>query len=714
MPIIDRGRRLFSVAVVSDTHLHPGGDRDGDGDGDRDGDIDGDRDRGNSPFAVNRRANDRLRYVIGDLNRRDVDLVIHLGDIVHPLPSRPALYAESARRFFEITASLRHPLHVIPGNHDVGDKPLAWGPAAGVREEFLQAWSAHFGAHYFHRAHRGVHFIGINAQLPGSNLALEREQKTWLEELLDGLRGRRIFMHAHYPPYLLDPDEAEHYDNLGPAARAWLLALLRRHRVEALFCGHVHQYWFNRHGCTACYLLPSTAFTRQDYSEMFRIAGADQYGRDDAQKLGYMLVHIYARGHAVEVVRSGGRELDDATPGRESAPGKRIAPTRLEAPADAVNFHSRLGFNPRHDWFETVQIPPSGALDEFDRKSARNDYGLLAFLDMGVRRLRLPLADLASRARRRRLQDLQHLGFRYRFHSYHAPAESVRALIRDCPGLVSEWEICCRPQDLEHLDQTFFHFAGEHGIGMVFSPLRAHSNTAYFHVIEHGFALRDAADATLDEWLSGAHAAAFAKYVLRLRFDESLDDAVAIAQQQFERFGKPAVIQLRLAANNPAQNHDDEVWLCRRLAAAAVLGHSHAGVEVCCDSFADADRGYFPHAGVVDRRYNPRPALRLLRHLHGLLAGVPEGRALPRGDVDGAAVFDLSAASQRVLLCLPDGAFRLNRLRRQKAIAGRRIADGAEWRFADLASGAVLNLAARLDAEPDGETALPFALLAAR
>lgn len=691
MPTIDRGQRLFSYAVVSDTHLNPGDAA------------------SNSPFAVNRRANNRLRYVVEDLNRRDVELVIHLGDIVHPVPSVPDLYAQSARRFFEQMQALRHPLCVIPGNHDVGDKPLAWGPAGGVRDEFLRAWSEHFGAHYFHREQRGIHFIGINAQLPGSELAMEREQKRWLEHLLDGLRDQRIFMHSHYPPYLLAECEAEHYDNLGPGPRAWLLSLLRRHRVEALFCGHVHQYWFNRHHHTACYLLPSTAFTRQDYSEMFRAGGGAEYGRDDAHKLGYMLVHIYARGHGVEVVRTGGRE-------RRTSPAdeKRAATAArvLQPPADFVNFHSRLGFNPRQDWFETVHIPPSGALDEFDRKSARNDYGLLAFLDMGVRRLRLPVADLAHPARRQRLVDLQSLGFRYRFYSFNAPDESIRAVIRDCPQLVGEWEICCAMDDIENLDPAFFRFAREHRIEAVFSPLRSKHDAAapgqkYYHVIHHGFTLRDAA--ALDKWLSSAQAAAFAKYVLRLPFDESVGDAVAFAQRRFERFGKPAVIQLRLSENNPAQNLDDDAWLCRRLAEAAVSGHSHRGCEITCDAFADNDRGYFPHAGVVDRLYNPRPAMWLIRHLHFLLAGVAEGRALPRQQRDGLSVFDLSTEARGALLCLPGGAFAMSRLR---AAVGSRISDASAWNRVDLISGSVTRLASWRPTGPGRETAMPFALLA--
>ena len=692
MPTIDRGRRLYSFAVVSDTHLNQS-----------DAEC-------NSPFDVNRRANNRLRYVIEDLNRRDIELALHLGDIVHPVPSMRELYAESSRRFFEQLKKLRHPLYLIPGNHDVGDKPIPWGPAGGVRDDFLQAWSEHFGAHYFHHEHRGIHFIGINAQLPGSGLALEREQKHWLENLLNDIDGGRIFIGSHYPPYLLAEDEPEHYDNLGAAGRAWLLSLLSRHRVEALFCGHVHQYWFNRHAQTQCYLLPSTAFTRQDYSEMFRINGAREYGRNDEQKLGYLLVHLYQHGHGVEVVRTAGRELE----ARDAAPAGR---RELTKPPGFVNFHSRFGFNLRQDWFETVQIPPSGGLDEFDRKSARNDYGLLALLDMGIRRLRLPLADLLQPVRRRRLLALQSLGFRYRFYSFDAPGDAARDIIRGHPGLVGEWEICCPVERVDALDDAFFELAESRRIELVFSPLRSkhemlRGNQTYYHVINHGFSPGDS-DAALGKWLGCARAAAFAKYSLRLSFDESVGDAVAFARAQYEQSGKKAVIRLRLSADNPAQNIDDDAWLCRRLAEAVALGHAHDECEIDCDTFADSDRGYFPHAGVVDRLYNPRPGMLLIRHLNILLAEIPEGQSLPREHRDGLVVYELPRAARAAWLCLPDGdggdAGRRDRL---DALIRRRIGDPSEWDLLDLISGSLVNLKTAIESPPPATAEFPFALLA--
>ena len=74
MTQINQGKYLYSFAVVADTHLNQSDEE------------------CNSPFDVNRRANNRLRYVIEDLNGRDLALVLHLGDVVHPVPSMGELY----------------------------------------------------------------------------------------------------------------------------------------------------------------------------------------------------------------------------------------------------------------------------------------------------------------------------------------------------------------------------------------------------------------------------------------------------------------------------------------------------------------------------------------------------------------------------------------------------------------------------------------------
>ena len=688
------GAFLFSIAVIADTHLNQ-----------NDHEC-------NSPFAVNRRANNRLRYTIADLNARELAMVVHLGDVVHPVPSMQALYAQSARRFFTQVSALRHPFFIIPGNHDVGDKPLSWGPAGGVRDDFLRAWSEHFGEHYFHHAHDPIHFIGINAQLFGSGLEMEAEQAAWLQARLNELHGQRIFIASHYPPYLLHAAEAEHYDNLSPTARAWLLGLLRRHKVEALFCGHVHNYWFNRIGGTDCHLLPSTAFVRQDYSEMFRIAGKDdEYGRDDRAKLGYLLLHIFERGHGVELIRTDGNEIAQ-TSGGESAQAENSPRQRLSKKPQFAGFRSNLGFSLRHDWMEITQIPPSGALDEFERKAVRNDYGLLAFLDMGVRRLRLPLSDVTESVRRRRLADLAHLGFCYRFYSFDLPDKAVCKLIAEHRDWIDSWEICAHSDSLINAfsartkkpGHDFFAFAESIDLPLIFSPLRRRHDTGssgkiYYHVVNHGFSVDAAAAVTA--WCESAVGMQFCSYALRLHNDESVASAMEFARTQFARFGKTAAIQMRFAADNPAQNMDDEVWLCRRLAEAALLAHSQSSCDVFCDLFADTERGYFPHTGIVDRRYNPRAGLNLLKNLHTLLMDAPSGQPFALAQHEYLLAF---AITDSAWVCVPERPWCIQTAWRQ--LVNR---DAGQWRVIDLISGEIQRVEAV--AQRKTESAMPFVLV---
>ncbi|MBK9609407.1 MAG: hypothetical protein IPO58_24465 [Betaproteobacteria bacterium] len=85
-------KRLFSFAVIADTHVNEH------------------EERSASPFETNARANGRARYAFAGLAALDPapGFVVHLGDIVHPMPGLP-VYAEAARRVKELSASLRGP-----------------------------------------------------------------------------------------------------------------------------------------------------------------------------------------------------------------------------------------------------------------------------------------------------------------------------------------------------------------------------------------------------------------------------------------------------------------------------------------------------------------------------------------------------------------------------------------------------------------------------
>ena len=172
-----------------------------------------------------------------------------------------------------------------------------------------------------------------------SGLEAETVQREWLQAEVAHCHGKRVFVFTHYPLFLAYADEAENYDNIAEPGRSWLLNLLSKTKAEALFAGHVHNFWYNRYAGTDHYLLPSTSFVRQDYSEMFRASPGldDEAGRNDRAKLGYFLVHVHEHGHTVDFVRTyGAMEPVGQTATR--------AAKCVEASHPKTNRHASLGF----------------------------------------------------------------------------------------------------------------------------------------------------------------------------------------------------------------------------------------------------------------------------------------------------------------------------------------------------------------------------------
>jgi 3',5'-cyclic AMP phosphodiesterase CpdA len=608
------GRLLFSYAVVTDTHLNQG------------------ETECNSPFEVNKLANARMRHVVRELNRRDVEFVIHLGDLLHPVPAIPHLYERAANCFKEQIAKLRHPIYLIPGNHDVGDKPIDWGPAGIVRDEFLALWNTHFGANYQAFDHGDCRFILLDAQIINSGLDAEARQRDWLEAELAANEDKRIFLNIHYPPYLTYADEDEHYDNLGEPGRSWLLELMQRYRVEALFAGHVHNFWYHRHEGTHCYLLPSTAFVRQDYAEMYRVApGAEmEYGRNDAAKLGFFIVHVHEHGHLCEVVRTYGA-LAPADSALERSPD-RVTPVH-----PACNPLDRFGLDMRQNWLEVVEIPPSGGLDEFDRKRTRNDYSLMALLEMGVPRLRIPARDLLDPAHRARLDDCRAQGLRFTLFSFGVPGPQLLDAVANAANLLDAWEIAHNFEQLGEVLSVASTVAKAAGIALYLSKLRSKDEMEsggekYFHMINHGFTVENADEIAQLGALSGV-----AGVVFRVAGETSPWSTAREAAALCRAHGLRASLHVRMSLGNPGSQQADAHWVANRAAQALFAAAAHDDVHAYLDAFADIDRGYFARQGVVDRLYNPRPGFHALRNLNAVLAGGPSDQAPVHYGVAGDA-----------------------------------------------------------------------------
>ncbi len=190
------------------------------------------------------------------------DRVVHLGDITADgLSDENELGA--ARAVFD---SLTVPIHFVPGNHDVGDNPLATGPSpdhpldlarlATYRELFgIDRWMLDGGA---------WRIVALNAQLLGTGTAEEEAQFRWLEARLAKHQGP-VGLLLHKPLFRNGPDDTEAHVRYVPAEpRRRLLASLERHDLRFVASGHVHQARQVVVGGIVHAWVPSTAYCFPD------------------------------------------------------------------------------------------------------------------------------------------------------------------------------------------------------------------------------------------------------------------------------------------------------------------------------------------------------------------------------------------------------------------------------------------------------------------
>lgn len=607
-----QGRRLFSFAVVADTHVNETDDASG------------------SPFLTNAHANNRARHVFSEIAKLTPapEFVVHLGDMVHPVPGLPS-FEEATARFKEIVALAPMPVHVVPGNHDIGDKSIDWMPADIVCDDYVEKYRRIFGPDYFSFDHGGIKFIVINSLLFNSGLASEETQKQWLENEI-ARAGKRAFVFTHYPPYLYDPAERGSYDNIDEPGRSWLLERLKNAKIEAVFCGHVHNFWYDVVGNAELYMLPSTAFLRHDFTEFYRVAASMEYGRGDQEKLGYFLIDVYEQGHVAHLVRTHGEMLEENL---SKAPKWLVSPVHTKT--SALN---NFGVELRHAWTEVVQIPCTGGVQEFGRKHARNDYQLMAMWEMGLRTLKVPEQDMRDAKTVARAQLMSDVGHDFIITTLGVPGEAFISDIVASQVNVSAIELNLpmekfirRSSDIARLRKLIpakiilsklrttedSHFDGQHFSHFVHAGIRLDELPSY----------RDQLAALVRDGIIDG---------ITVRLDRGTDIVAAAAR--LEQFSKEIdcdiIASVKLAGDNLARASDDDFDTARLAAEAFIASKSSQRVRYVFDTFMDVDRGYFPRNGFIDRRFDPRAAAVAVTSLAASLPGA-NILSIHRADDDG-------------------------------------------------------------------------------
>ena len=339
------GRRLFTFAVVSDTHVNES------------------EDRSPSPFRTNLLANGRARFVVHEIAAMDppVAFVVHLGDMVHPVPSQ-STYQEAVARYRAIVQVIKVPVHQIPGNHDIGDKALDWMPADIITDDFLAAYRLAFGADRFAFEHGPIHCIGINSVLINSGLAEEGVQRDWLEAELAKHRGQRavpvqplsavrLLHRKRRTVTITSTSRAARGCSTSCAITAWRPSSRAMCTIFGMTAPATPSSTFSPPP-------PSSATTTASWlGSRLRTSSVATTRPNLATRSSY----VHERGHVMRLIRTDGTSL---------APDARFELCCLvPAPNPRTLAIDNIGVELRHPWAEVVEVPATGGVQEFGRSS---------------------------------------------------------------------------------------------------------------------------------------------------------------------------------------------------------------------------------------------------------------------------------------------------------------------------------------------------------
>lgn len=625
----------FSFVVLADSHIRSEAET-------------------NPAYPSDRTANTRHAYAVRKIRQIAPDFVIHLGDVVHPIPDL-ASHDSALKTAREHYDSLDCPVYVTPGNHDVGDKPNSRVPApdadSSSHDHFEAAWGKPWDAFDYHECH----FLILNASLMNSGLAAEADQQRWLEQDLAASRraGKRIFVCMHYPFFIDSPAEDNHYDNIAEPARSRMLSHLADHGVEAVFCGHAHTFFYNRFRDMDLYTVPSVTFVRPDYSELFQVPPGPEreYGRYDTDKLGFMLVSVTGREHRLRLIHTYGRGANEELTHWD---GRRLQETE-----DVPDQVSPVGITLRHTWAHSYELPFDN-LDEFNRKFARNDHWLPAMWEMGIQRIRLPMGDLTGDNRRRRIAALIKKGFRFTFFSAGMPSDRIRDLLRRHHRLMEAWEVIVPQYRLAEVLRDIETIKTESPVRTYLSRLAPTSQadfddgSHFHHFADHGFGFEDLSQIKtyLEEHPGGR---VIDGVVFSSRPHPDLLENMEMAAGTLGAHGAAVIVQVIFPRVDEGVICDRDQDVANLAAESLAAAHAVKEAVVFFDTFVDHDRGYYPRHGLLDRRYNPRIGLHVLSRLRDVLQAMGSiDSAETIAASDGIRAVAIHAGDRSCVLVMPE------------------------------------------------------------
>ncbi len=142
-------------------------------------------------------------------------------------------------------------------------------------------------------------------------------------------------------------------------------------------------------------------------------------------------------------------------------------------------------------------------------------------------------------------------------------------------------------------------------------------------------------------------------FVFSLDSNAQILENVEQVKKLADRLGFKPVVHLKMPRRAEGIAFTDDRQIANAVAEAILAATAAKEVELFLDTLVDQDRGYYPRNGLMDRRYNPRLAYHVFRHLHHALGNYQGTFTTSRiGDPSKDRVFSIRTDSYECLLLL--------------------------------------------------------------
>ena len=578
-------KALFEFVVISDSHymLDPGGS--------------------SLEFGNRRKQSVRREVALRMAAALTPKFMVHNGDMVQEYPDNLERFYKSIGESLEQMRACDVEPYYVAGNHDIGDKPDPTAPASHVSQKVLDWYHRRFGKSWYSFDQDDCHFVVLNSQIMNSTLPDAAEQVAWVEKDLAEHAKKRLFILLHMPPYLFDETEPSmgHYDNLANPARAWLLDLVRVYRVEMLLAGHVHFAFFDRLAETRYVVLASPVFTRPGFSCLFAGPPPPQRGRNDVPKFGFYLMRVRADKTDLHFIRTSG--LERLPPNTEERLITRVSGTLPQSP---------LGLALSQPLATVAEIPR--AWPAAIREKVRNDYPLLACIEMGVGYVRAPLTDFQDTFQRRRLEILRQEGVKLDavviFSEELDILDAMQQVHPRIDGLEIQIVETLYPSEkcievIKVLQEGF-------GVSVTLSPIICREPTSGKQFPRFRFGYTPQEIPSLNQFLVG-NRVAIDRIICKLNNDQSLCNQIReVAEITLLSHISNVDFSFEFSVTDDQANAN---LAAEALFSMATMPES----RIYFEPFSDLDRTMDVTHGLLDTLCNPRPASRVLQSLNTIM-----------------------------------------------------------------------------------------------